>query len=930
MTVTSLDLQSLLPGHAPREDACTARLVAAVTALRGVVSADFRTDGRRSALSVEHDPAVVDRDELSALARDAALAVSTRFVHRELLLSGLHCSDCAAKVATVTRKLDGVFEADASFATEKLHLGLDTATSAASEMLARVASEVEGLGYRVVRDGSGAATLAPPLRGGPGGAGGVRAAPAPGTAARHDHAHTHAAQPDAGGAAEATRFALRRLPADLRLSLVAGVCLAAGFALQTAGAPLLAWLPAYLAAYVAGGWHATNHAVRAARRARFDIDLLMVVAALGAASLGSWAEGALLLFLFSLGHSLEHLAMDRARGAIRALGGLTPKTARVRRDGVEAELPLAQLLLGDTVIVRPGERLPADGRVTAGASHVDQAPITGESMPVRKGVGDEVYAGTINADGSLEIETTRAPEDTTLARVIKAVESAQRDAAPSQRLTDRFQRVFSPLVLGVTALMIVVPPLFGAPFEASFMRAMVLLVASSPCALALATPSAVLAGIARGARSGVLIKGGAHLENAGMADVVVLDKTGTLTRGRPELTDVIVVGGLGALGGVTAPTDVAALAGDERRLLTLVAGLESRSAHPVAGAILRGAVARLGARLAADAGHAHDPATLPFPAPVLPAPVLPAPSLQEPSLPGPSLRPSIPSDLPSVTEFSELSGHGVTGTVDGVTVLIGNRKLMAAAGVSVPEAAEARAAELEGAGKTTSFVAVGGPATVALGAGSEADADAHGTANDGPSAAPVLTGLLAVRDEPRPEAAATVAELRRLGVKRLVMLTGDHERVARAVGAELGLDEVHAGLLPEDKARIVTELKGDHHRVIVVGDGINDAPAMAEAHVAVAMGGAASDVALEAADVALMADDLGKLPYAIALSRASRRMIVQNLFVSMGVIALLVPSAALGLASIGVAVVIHESSTLIVVANALRLLAFKPRHRPAS
>lgn len=928
MTVTSLDLQSLLPGHAPREDACTARLVAAVTALRGVVSADFRTDGRRSALSVEHDPAVVDRDELSALARDAALAVSTRFVHRELLLSGLHCSDCAAKVATVTRKLDGVFEADASFATEKLHLGLDTATSAASEMLARVASEVEGLGYRVVRDGSGAATLAPPLRGGPGGAGGVRAAPAPGTAARHDHAHTHAAQPDAGGAAEATRFALRRLPADLRLSLVAGVCLAAGFALQTAGAPLLAWLPAYLAAYVAGGWHATNHAVRAARRARFDIDLLMVVAALGAASLGSWAEGALLLFLFSLGHSLEHLAMDRARGAIRALGGLTPKTARVRRDGVEAELPLAQLLLGDTVIVRPGERLPADGRVTAGASHVDQAPITGESMPVRKGVGDEVYAGTINADGSLEIETTRAPEDTTLARVIKAVESAQRDAAPSQRLTDRFQRVFSPLVLGVTALMIVVPPLFGAPFEASFMRAMVLLVASSPCALALATPSAVLAGIARGARSGVLIKGGAHLENAGMADVVVLDKTGTLTRGRPELTDVIVVGGLGALGGVTAPTDVAALAGDELRLLTLVAGLESRSAHPLAGAILRGAVARLGARLAADAGHTHDPATLPFPAPVLPAPVLPAPSLQEPSLPGPSLRPSIPSDLPSVTEFSELSGHGVTGTVDGVTVLIGNRKLMATAGVRMPEAAEARAAELERAGKTTSFVAVGGPATVALGAGSEADA--HGAANDGPSAPPVLTGLLAVRDEPRPEAAATVAELRRLGVKRLVMLTGDHERVARAVGAELGLDEVHAGLLPEDKARIVAELKGSHHRVIVVGDGINDAPAMAEAHVAVAMGGAASDVALEAADVALMADDLGKLPYAIALSRASRRMIVQNLFVSMGVIALLVPSAVLGLASIGVAVVIHESSTLIVVANALRLLAFKPRPRPAS
>jgi Cd2+/Zn2+-exporting ATPase len=876
MPITTLDLQLLLPGHAPREDACTARLVAAVAALRGVVAADFRTDGRRGALSIEHDPAVVDRDELATLAHDAALEVSARFVHRELLLTGLHCSDCATKVAAVTRKLDGVFEADASFATEKLHLGLDTEVSAAAEMLSRVASEVEGLGYRVVRDGSGGAAILPP----PGG----RAVHVDRADALHEHAShahgttgslypAHAARPDAAGA---TRLTLHGLPADLRLSLVAGACLAAGFALQTAGAPPLAWLPAYLAAYVAGGWNATNHAVRAARRARFDIDLLMVVAALGAASLGSWAEGALLLFLFSLGHSLEHLAMDRARGAIRALGGLTPKTARVRRDAVEAELPLAQLRLGDTVIVRPGERLPADGRVTAGASHVDQAPITGESMPVRKGVGDEVYAGTINADGSLEVQTTRAPEDTTLARVIRAVESAQRDAAPSQRLTDRFQRVFSPVVLGVTALMVVVPPLLGAPFEASFMRAMVLLVASSPCALALATPSAVLAGIARGARSGVLIKGGAHLENAGMADVVVLDKTGTLTRGRPELTDVVVLGGATTPTHVAAPANVVAPAGDERRLLTLVAGLESRSAHPLAGAILGGALGRL----AADAGHAHDPTTPPF---------------QTPS-------------LPSVTEFAELSGHGVTGTVDGVAVLIGNRKLMASAGVSVSQAAEARAAALEGAGKTTSFVAVG-----------QAAADNA-----------MVAGVLAVRDEPRPEAAATVAELRRLGVKRLVMLTGDHERVARAVGAELGLDEVHAGLLPEDKARIVDEFKGSHHRVIVVGDGINDAPAMAEAHVAVAMGGAASDVALEAADVALMADDLGKLPYAIALSRASRRMIVQNLFVSMGVIALLVPSAVLGLASIGVAVVIHESSTLVVVANALRLLAFRPRHRSAA
>lgn len=893
MPNTTLDLQLLLPGHAAREDACTAGLVAAVTALRGVVAADFRTDGRRGTLSVDHDAALLGSDELTTLAMSAARTVADRFVHEELLLSGLHCSDCAAKVSAVARRLDGVFAADASFASEKLHVGLDTSVAPEAKVLSRVAAEVEGLGYRVVRVGSDGADLAP--RGAAGTAHsdatahshGVhsRAAHSQGTqatatAAAGSYAHderAHAAQ-----ARGTTGPALGRLPADLKLSLVAGACLAAGFALQTAGAPPLTWLSAYLAAYVAGGWNATNHAVRAARRARFDIDLLMVVAALGAASLGSWAEGALLLFLFSLGHSLEHLAMDRARGAIRALGGLTPKTARVRRAGVEAELPLAELLLGDTVIVRPGERLPADGRVTAGASHVDQAPITGESMPVRKGIGDEVYAGTINADGFLEIATTRAPEDTTLARVIKAVESAQRDAAPSQRLTDRFQRVFSPLVLGVTVLMIVVPPLFGAPFEASFMRAMVLLVASSPCALALATPSAVLAGIARGARSGVLIKGGAHLENAGMADVVVLDKTGTLTRGRPELTDV------------------ATLTGDERRLLTLVAGLESRSAHPLAGAILRGVAERL---TTLDGGEPAE-----------------APAVVTPG-------------LPSLTDFTELSGHGVRGVLAGTPVLIGNRKLMAAAGVSVPQAAEAHAAEFESAGKTTSFVAIGeGPAGAgAASEGHAAEGAAHpGGAADASRAPAILAGVLAVRDEPRPEAATAVAELRRLGVRRLVMLTGDHERVARAVGTELGMDEVHAELLPEDKAGIVAGLKASHHRVIVVGDGINDAPAMAEAHVAVAMGGAASDVALEAADVALMADDLGKLPYAIALSRASRRMIVQNLFVSMGVIALLVPSAILGLASIGAAVIIHESSTLIVVANALRLLAFKPRGRVAA
>lgn len=794
MATARLELNSLLPGHAPDTDACIARLTSGIEALRGVTATRLESGLGGAYVSVEYDADVLPTAELKRLAGATGRDVSARIEHREYQLSGLHCSDCATKVAAVTGRLQGVFDAQASFATEKLHLTLDK--TIADE--GRIVSEIERLGYR----------LAPP------------------------ETHGHGEQ-GTEGSSELGRFDPRRLPADLRLSLAAGLALAAGVALQAAAAPTAAWLPAYLLAYVAGGWHATNHAVRAAAKARFDIDLLMVVAALGAASLGAWPEGALLLFLFSLGHALERLAMNRARGAIRALGGLTPKTARVRRDGSEGDLPVAELRIGDTVIVRPGERLPADGRVAAGKSHVDQAPITGESIPVAKVVGDEVYAGTINLGGSLEVLTDRAPEDTTLARVIKAVESAQIAKAPSHRFSERFQRVFSPIVLGGTVLMIAVPPLLGVPFETSFMRAMVLLVASSPCALALATPSAVLAGIARGARSGVLIKGGAHLENAGMTDAVVFDKTGTLTTGRPRLTDVAAAGL------------------DEESLLRLAASLESRSAHPLAAAVVAAAAERN-------------------------------------------------MSLGNVTHFEERVGFGVTGVVDGVSVMIGNRRLLAEAGVVLSPAEEANASELERRGKTTLFVAAG----------------------DGPSRWS-LAGVLAVRDDPRPEARATVAGLRRLGIKHLVMLTGDNERVARAVGEELGLDEVHAGLLPDDKARLVVELQQRYKRVIVVGDGVNDAPAMVAADVSVAMGGAGSDVALEVADVALMSDDLTRLPYAISLSRASRRMIVQNLFVSLGVIALLVPSALFGLASIGVAVVIHESSTLVVVANALRLLGYK-------
>lgn len=794
-TTTRFDLAQILPGHAPVDDACIQRLDALLRTKRGVERAHLTISDGRTELCVHHDARVVPVDALGRFARDAGSEVRARFRHERFDLVGLHCANCAESIQAVTGKLDGVHAAIATYATETMQVTYDR-TRVERPAIVRA---IEGLGYRV----------------------------------RDEGADRSAAVADAGEPSNAgSGRRMWGLAPELVLSLAAGAALVAGWVGETfLGLPGPVAVALFLVAYVAGGWNATRSAVRAGLKGRFDIDVLMVVAALGAAALGEWAEGALLLFLFSLGHALEHYAMDRARGAIRALADLAPKTARVRREGGELEIAVGELRIGDTVIVRPGERLPADGRVVRGASSVDQAPITGESLPVAKEVDDAVFAGTINGDGSLEIETTKAAEDSTLARVVQMVESAQVAKAPSHRFTDRFQRTFTPVILTLTVLLIAVPPLFGFPFGESFIRAMILLVAASPCALALATPSAVLSGIARAARSGVLIKGGAHLENAGTAQVVVFDKTGTLTKGKPEVTDVWRTGTIG-----------------EDELLRLAAAIETRSGHPLAAAIVRAADER---------------------------------ALQ----------------LPEVDAFDSIKGMGVRASVAGVGLLVGNLKLMSDAGIALPAALAERHEALERAGKTSMLVARDGE----------------------------LVGVIAVRDEPREVAKATIAALKAQGVKRTVMLTGDNRRVAEALARELGLDEVHAELLPEDKVAQIEALQERFGRVIMVGDGVNDAPALTRADVGIAMGGAGSDVALETADIALMADDLTKLPYAIALSRASRRMIVQNLFISLGVIALLVPSALLGLATIGIAIVVHESSTLVVVANALRLLGFKPR-----
>lgn len=615
-------------------------------------------------------------------------------------------------------------------------------------------------------------------------------------------------------------------------SLAAGALIAVAWCGQTwLGFSASVVIPLYIAAYVLGGFDLIANLLRGLMkgRFRFDIDLLMLLAAIGAAFLGAWVEGAFLLFLFSLAHAMEHYALGRARNAIHALSDLAPAKAIIKRDGVEQEVLVEQVRVGETVIVHPAQRIPVDGKVRAGHSAVDQAPITGESVPVEKSPGDEVFAGTVNGTGALEVVTTSASGDRTLDRVVRMVQEAQTQKAPTQRFTDKFESVFVPLVLIVDVLIIVVPPLLSVwPWETSFYRGMAFLVAASPCALALGTPSAVLAGIAQAARKGVLIKGGAHLEALGSVRAIAFDKTGTLTVGKPEVTD------LRPMTGVT-----------ESELLRITAAVERRSQHPLAAAVVRRAEAD-----GIDAVNAED--------------------------------------VQSVT------ARGVRSNVEGKVVEIGSLRMFEADADAIPTELTDVVNQLQLRGRSVMVVRYDGQ----------------------------WLGVIGLADAPRPSARQTLNRLRELGVETLVMLTGDNAGVARAVGSEIGVDQIKAGLLPEDKVAAMQELLAVHGQVVMVGDGVNDAPALANATVGIAMGGAGTAAALETADVALMGDDLSRLPFAIGLSRSARRIIHQNLAIALGTIVLLAIATTLGFAKIGPAVVFHEGSTLVVIFNSLRLLAY--------
>jgi Zn2+/Cd2+-exporting ATPase len=618
----------------------------------------------------------------------------------------------------------------------------------------------------------------------------------------------------------------RSSTANLWLVVASGVLLLVGAGLRTAGFGSALSLPFFAASVTLAGSLTVRRAAAAVRTFLLDINVLMLVAVVGAIAIGEWFEAATVTFLFALAQFLETRAMERARHAIRALMDLTPDEATVRRGGVDERVQADGVGVGETIVIRPGEKIPLDGRVVGGASEVNQAPITGESLPADKTVGSEVYAGSINGRGALEVEVTHLRRDTTLARIIGLVETAQAERAPAQVFIDRFARLYTPAVLTLASVVAVVPPLvFGRPFEDWFYRALVLLVISCPCALVISTPVSIVSALAGAARRGVLIKGGRHLEQAGRIRVAAFDKTGTLTTGRPEVVTVIPLDG-------NLPAEI----------LRVAAALESRSEHPIGHAIVTRAIA--------------DGA---------------------PPLPGEA--------------FQSLPGLGAEAVVEGQPALVGSHRLFEDRRLCTPQL-DGHLQALGRRGQTAVLVARRGKAI----------------------------GLIGVADRTRDSGRGTIEHLHRLGIERVVMLTGDHRDTARTIADELGVDEFRAELLPEDKVHAVNELRQRYGGVMMVGDGVNDAPALAAADLGVAMGAAGSDVALETADIALMADDLGKIPFVVRLSRLTLGNVKVNVAFSLGLKSVFLVLGVIGAATLWMAVVADMGASLLVIANGLRLL----------
>jgi Zn2+/Cd2+-exporting ATPase len=720
----------------------------------------------------------------------AAIAEQTS----EYQLSGLDCPDCAASLEKNLAALPGMLDVKVNFARSTLHVRHE-----ASASYRNIAGVVEAGGY------------------------GLRPLARPG--------HASSTGPS---------FWLNNRRAVM--TLASGLMLAVGIALQVAVVPgleeTLAAPIACLFAMALGGYQIARAGASTLIRSRsLDMNALMTIAAVGALAIGQWEEAATVVFLFSLGNTLESYVMDRARGAIRSLMALAPEEARVRRGDVVASVPADSVRVGEVVLVRSGERVPVDGTVVAGQSGVSQAAVTGESAPVLKTSGDSVFAGSVVEQGYLEIRATHPYEENTISRIIRMVEEAQSTRAEAQRFVDAFARWYTPAVIAVAVLVATVPWLaFGQPFQFWFYRALVLLVIACPCALVISTPVAIVSGIARAAKLGILIKGGMHLEAAARVRTVAFDKTGTLTSGRPEVTDVIALNGL-----------------DEDEMLHIAAALEARAQHPLASAIERRAhsVEHHGEENELS-HHSHD-----------------------------------------VGSFESAPGVGVSASVDGRTYWLGGDRMLSER-TTAGNGAERQLRALQGQGKTV----------LVLGEGRD----------------PI--GVIALADQVRPVAAEAVAGLRRVGIEHVVVLTGDNPDTAQAIAGGVGADDFRSQLLPEDKVTAVRELRARYGAVAMVGDGVNDAPALASADVSLAMGVIGSDVALETADIALMGDDLSHVPVVIGLARKTLGTIYQNVAFSLAIKAVFLALALTGTATLWMAIFADMGASLLVTLNGMRLLRY--------
>ena len=774
METQTLDIPVVWPDYYEDCEQCIDRLRDMLLGLDGMTDVSINSD--RRTIDISYDRELLTFEEVQDRARSLGVSVAERYRHESIRVIGLDCPDCASKLEGAIRRITGVAWASLNYATSVLTVEYETQVTS----LMAIESKIRDFGYDSEIE---------------------RPSAAPSRKVR----------------------AQRNL--KLVLTILSGALLAAGVGLWAIRGESAMTSALFIMSAIAGGALTARSGILILRGLILDTNLLVTIAAIGAIALGDYSEAAAVMFLFSLGSTLEAHSVEKTRRSIRSLVEAFPKSARVKRNGVVENVALDQIEVGEIVVIKPGDKIPVDGTVVHGESSVNEAPITGESAPKAKSEGDVVYAGSINTHGSLDVRTSSTAEDNTLARIVHMVEEAQAQKAPSQRFSEAFGRYYTPCVIGLALLTVALGPMwFGGGHASWITRALTLLVVACPCALVISTPVAIVSAIGNAARRGILIKGGAHLEMLGEVTIVAFDKTGTLTKGELSVCDVI-------------PFNSHTI----EQVLAIASAIESRSEHPLADAIVNRAQ-----ELGVNEAH--------------------------------------------VSFFEAFPGRGARAVVNGEAFYIGSRRLMEEHSIEVP--GTTAMAELHTRGCTVVYLA---------------DSRA-------------LWGAIGAADTAKETSAAAIRALKQAGIRRTVMLTGDTIQCARAVADQLGIDEVYADLLPEDKLRKIHELRAGGGRVAMVGDGINDAPALAAADVGVAMGGAGSPTAVEAADVALMADDISMLPYAVALSRSTRRVITQNITFALAVVVVLIGGALLQRVNLAAGVFGHEGSALLVIANSMRLL----------